>query len=388
MDPAIETDFVSWDALAAFVARKIPESTTIEYKRDPYADPRKPVERQREEKDELRRDVTSIANAGGGWIIIGVSEHTTGEPLDLVGFAALRDHENRTRDTLSKRISPPLSSDTSVQALFRSGSETEGAIVIRVGAAELHQPFAVLRENDVVEFWVRKDKSKRPMSYGEIVDAFAPTPDELQAHTIAANARSHIERIRQGIKAAHHDWPRVAESCRELRQYCEHRSLEVRRDVVRAVYEAIDSPRAGLPPEVAFVATDILRDALPVHSLVYPHPSAIEAFETEVLEEAVGYLWPLVYDGVKRLRNLSVAWAGAEVLSDLLRFALLNGLKELARKASEQLESGIRVAREIGDVEGERLLKYANDDAHDPDAPLPRGLEWVMHRRPAPSRPH
>jgi hypothetical protein len=386
MDSPAETDFSSWDALNAFVSRKVPESSTVEYKRDPYANPRQPPARQREEKDELRRDVTSMANAGGGWLIIGVPEHTTGEPLALVGFPSLRDHENRTRETLSRRISPPLSTGTSVGALFRPGSESEGAIVIRVEAADLHKPFAVLREDEVVEFWVRKDKSKRPMSYGEIASAFTPTADELQGHSIAANARFHIEHIRKAIVSSHREWRRVAELCRELRQYCEHPSLEVRRDVVRAVYEAIDYPRAGLPRELAFDAADILRDALPIHSLVHPHHRAIEKPETAILEEAVEYVWPLVFDGISRLRDLSVMWAGAEVLSDLLRFAVLNRLTELARRVDEQLGAGARVARELGDADAERLLKYAVGDARDRNEPLPTGLEWVVHRHAPPTR--
>lgn len=370
--------FVTWDALAQLVERRIPESATLEFKRAPYAGSEKAPDRQRHERDELRRDVTSLANAGGGWLVVGIAEGSQGEAESLHPIPAIREHETRTRDVLSERVQPPFGIALHVRAVPSPTSDGSGALAIRVDGAAPHHPYGFARESGPVEFWLRCDKSKRPMTYEQIARAFSPTGEEIQALHISAIARSRVQDLAFAIRSSHRRWEQVRSLLTELKRFTEHASLDVRKDVVRAAYEAIDYPRAGLPIEVAQDATGVLRDALPLHSLVGRQGTPPDKEELEVLEEAAGYLWPLVYDGIRYLAHLPTVWAGAEVASDLLRFALLNDLSKLRDEAEGVLKRGIDVAKELRDNDALRLLTYAVADARDPDALPPKDLWWVI----------
>lgn len=350
----------------------------MEFKRVPYAGSEKSHERQRHERDELRRDVTSIANSGGGCLVIGVAEGSNGEAEALVPVPNIRDHETRTRDVLSEKVQPPFGVGIAVRSVLSPSVAGAGALVIHVEGSAPRQPHGLARESGPVEFWVRVDKSKRPMTYDQIAQAFSLSGEELQSHHISAIVRARVQDLASEIQSAGRNWNQVGLLLADLRRYAGHPSLEVRRDVIRAAYESIDSPRAGLPLEVAQEAIGVVSEALPVHSLVSRQGIPPSMHELEVLEEAGGYLWPLVYDGIRYLKALPVVWAGAEVASDLLRFALLNNLPKLRAACEGILSRGMDAARELGDKDALRLLEYAVADAHDPDAPLPDDLRWII----------
>jgi len=68
----------TWSGLLELVSDEVTESTSLDFKRDAYADARKPPKKQEEDKDHLRRDATAFANSGGGVLLIGVAEDEQG----------------------------------------------------------------------------------------------------------------------------------------------------------------------------------------------------------------------------------------------------------------------------------------------------------------------
>ena len=95
----------SWAGLDALVAQQVPESTDLDYKLRPYDDPKKPKD---ERNDELRKDVTALANAVGGVIVCGISD-SDGLPGKLLGFTgSLDEHEGRVGSVIRSHIWPPL----------------------------------------------------------------------------------------------------------------------------------------------------------------------------------------------------------------------------------------------------------------------------------------
>jgi hypothetical protein len=76
---------------------------------------------------------------------------------------------------LSKCIEPPLD-----VAAFRvrqiPGPATLGVIVVTVGEAAPGRPYGIAESDRPVEFWVRRDNSKRQMTYTEIIERFSANP--------------------------------------------------------------------------------------------------------------------------------------------------------------------------------------------------------------------
>lgn len=120
----------SWAGLDALVAQQVPEATDLDYKLRPYDDPKKPKD---ERNDELRKDVTALANAIGGVIVSGISD-SDGLPGKLLGFAgSLDDHEGRVRSVIRSHIWPPLDGVELVPV--RDPGSTAGAVLIVVPAS-------------------------------------------------------------------------------------------------------------------------------------------------------------------------------------------------------------------------------------------------------------
>src|SRR5580698_10326374 len=64
----------TWTGLRGLVKRRESEAVDLEFKRDPYAHPGKSEEAKKKDRRELPRDVTSMANAGGGVLIVGIED--------------------------------------------------------------------------------------------------------------------------------------------------------------------------------------------------------------------------------------------------------------------------------------------------------------------------
>jgi predicted HTH transcriptional regulator len=73
--PTLSTPFDQWTfaTIQQLITDRVTESVTVEFKRDmPHAQPR--------DREEVAKDISSMANSAGGWIIYGVDEKPVGNP--------------------------------------------------------------------------------------------------------------------------------------------------------------------------------------------------------------------------------------------------------------------------------------------------------------------
>lgn len=95
----------SWAGLVKLVDDQVPEGSELDYKLRAYDDPSKP---NQERNDELRKDVTALANSVGGVIVCGISDNA-GLPGKLLGFPDSLDKlEGKIGGVLRSRVWPPL----------------------------------------------------------------------------------------------------------------------------------------------------------------------------------------------------------------------------------------------------------------------------------------
>ena len=144
--------------LREMVIQREQESQILEYKREPY-------KRNDEETREMLRDITSIANAFGGDLIIGMEEDTNGSALQLIGIWNPEEESQRIVSSCLSNISEHISGLRIHPVLLQDGSSV---LVVRIPRS-LRAPHMITFRG-LNQFWIRHDRQKSPMSIHEIKD--------------------------------------------------------------------------------------------------------------------------------------------------------------------------------------------------------------------------
>jgi len=138
---------------------EVQECDIVEYKRDMYGN-------SDADKREMLKDITSMANHRGGYILIGIDENEEGIPTDIVGIEAGSHVERITScclDNVDKRI---------VGLDVRDAPLSNGKVVIIISIpASINAPHMVTHKG-LNQFWKRHSKQKDKMTIDEIGDAF------------------------------------------------------------------------------------------------------------------------------------------------------------------------------------------------------------------------
>ncbi|MFL5356278.1 helix-turn-helix domain-containing protein [Archangium sp.] len=384
----------TWDGLLALVTDGVTEGPHLDFKRDAYSDSRKPLEKREADKEELRRDATAFANGGGGRLLIGVAEDAQGRACSVPGIENAAAHENNMRDVLSRSIDPPFTkSALRVRTVFDPQNATRGVVVVEIGESKVGFPHAVQGKSDApLDFWIRTDKSKRRMTYLQVRASFQADEELAAQQRLDSMALVEIRKIKYAIRSASWDFGKMVSLLEPLRIYVADLNFgpPVHSEVIAAAGEVLSVPRAGLTPEAARAAVDIINEALPVYSLVGRAPEPPSPDDVALFRQASDYGWGLVYDGVKYLNSLPVISTGARLLGRLLRYCHLNEVTEVKDEVLEHFERARQVAKERRREHAIKVLDFfqhdALDDREGPPVPMPDGLEWVILGRDAPNK--
>lgn len=149
---------------------------------------------KKDAKLETLRDIASLANGGGGYLIVGVSDDGSGHAGDYSGLTR-EDAENIRKflisicqDHIRERI----------QYLEAEAKDIKGnaVLIVRIPQSDLI-PHMVKFDNKT-DFWTRHDDGKKQMTYGEIRRAFRKDKLDRQLTRIEHQLRQFI-----GFREAH-----------------------------------------------------------------------------------------------------------------------------------------------------------------------------------------
>lgn len=158
---------ISPEEIEALVANKTPEDGMLEFKRDAY------LATDRGRKEALR-DITSFANADGGYIIIGIAETNHCATSFSHVPDAMRE-AGRLRDLCLQCIQPRL---RDLEILPKSiPTQRLDVMVIHIPESGSNPHMMTFNENTF--FCRRYQDRKRPMSVEEIREAFTRRGSEL-----------------------------------------------------------------------------------------------------------------------------------------------------------------------------------------------------------------
>ncbi len=149
---------ISGAELQALIDNGVRESQTLEYKREVYG-------RGDEEIREMLRDISSIANAFGGDLLIGVDEDKEGVAVALPGVENAEVEAQRIVSSSLSNIQERIPGLMAWPVPLQSGSSV---IVVRIPRS-LRAPHLVTFKG-LNQFWARHDRQKIPMSIHEVRD--------------------------------------------------------------------------------------------------------------------------------------------------------------------------------------------------------------------------
>ena len=138
---------------------KVAERQNIEYKQQVW-------EHNDKETREMLRDISSMANAFGGYIIVGVRADQDGLPIEIINIS----NAEMERDRIwSSCISCLESRIPGLKIKTISLPERESLIIIFIPRST-RLPHMVTFKG-LNQFWIRHDRQKSPMSIEEIREA-------------------------------------------------------------------------------------------------------------------------------------------------------------------------------------------------------------------------
>lgn len=157
----------SWQGISSLPGNDIAESSTLDFKVRPYDDPKKD---QHDRNDELRKDVTALANAIGGVLVLGVAEKD-GRATKVLPFGSLDAVEGNLRSVLRSRIWPPLDHVEIVPVVEPATSD--GCLLVVVPASP-RKPHAVQPHGDAeaLKYALRVGRHTQWLSESQVADLY------------------------------------------------------------------------------------------------------------------------------------------------------------------------------------------------------------------------
>ena len=155
---------ISLDDIRLLVDNRVPEGPYLDYKETPYSG--RPQDRR-----EMLRDATALANAEGGYLVLGVREDGAGRPVELIPF------DNPQGLAQAIRLACLDGIRDRVEGLEVRAFETsfnQGIIVVRVPSSQ-DRPHMMAMDGRT-DFFRRYDTDKRPMTMGEIREMILANP--------------------------------------------------------------------------------------------------------------------------------------------------------------------------------------------------------------------
>jgi Putative DNA-binding domain len=171
-------DALTEEDLQQLVEARVRESVTVEFKGEMYR------RRDPQASLEMLRDVSSIANAEGGVLIIGIEEDGEGTAVGLRPVPDAEAEANRLIASCHANIAERIPALRAPRVPMAGGN----AIVVVIPRS-YRKPHMVTA-NGATEFWIRHDRQKSRMSIAEIRTAITTTEDlEMRAERFIALRR-------------------------------------------------------------------------------------------------------------------------------------------------------------------------------------------------------
>lgn len=165
----------------SLIDNRVPESPQLDYKSTAYSGRPQDIR-------EMLRDVTSLANAEGGYLVLGIREDSYGRaeaftPIENP-YQIVQDIRQTCLDGIQERI-------PNIEIQVYELNPEQGVIVIFIPSSE-KRPHMVSRDHRT-EFYCRYGTDKRSMTVGEIRDTFLTNPFYRRIVELEFQAKGYLD---------------------------------------------------------------------------------------------------------------------------------------------------------------------------------------------------
>lgn len=180
----------SWteEDLLPLVEQRVEERQNIEYKLKSYG-------RSDGEVKEMLADISSIANAYGGYLLIGIEENDRGCARALAGIDECEMQAQRIVDTCLAGIEPRITGIKTRCVLLEGG---KAVLCVFIPRSHRAPHMVVFKRSN--KFWVRHDRRKDTMTVAEIKDAFTKSHSIMDDVQEFLALRRHMVGMRLGTQ--------------------------------------------------------------------------------------------------------------------------------------------------------------------------------------------
>ena len=221
--------------------------------------------------------------------------------------------------------------------------------------------------------WLEKVRARRENALMK-----PPVNKEMHEALLEALACHEIKKIDASLLEK--DWNNKIQLLKAIFTYTDfsygHR---VRSEILYTLHNLTSRTRNGMPAKVASMIENLAFSTLPIVSLVHSEAEPPSEDNKKLIRSATYLGFSLSYDGVKYLANLKVVAAGARLLHIVLRYAHLNGLKDIKSEAMKEFRRLIEEATKSNFSDAARWLQFERDDAlaidEDPLPDIPTDVE-------------
>jgi predicted HTH transcriptional regulator len=159
-------DQLAGEDFVFLIANRVRESATLEFKRDVYGANNAGIR-------EMARDVSALANAEGGILIIGMAEDDDGVAKELCGVPEAEIQANRLIASCMANVSERIPGLRALPIPLVSGH-----VIVAQIPRSYRRPHMITFEG-ANDFWIRHDRQKSRMSIAEVRTAVTMT-EELE----------------------------------------------------------------------------------------------------------------------------------------------------------------------------------------------------------------
>ena len=181
---------LSLDDFRSLIENRVPEGRHLDFKESAYSG--RPQDRR-----EMLRDIIGLANAEGGYLVLGIREDGAGRASELTPIDDPQPIAQAIRQTCLDCIRDRVEG---LEVQVYDTGFNQGIIVIRVPPSNQRPHMMTLGGR--TDFFRRYDTDKRPMTIGEIREMVLTTPRfrrlvelELQASSALVDKEGRVEGV-------------------------------------------------------------------------------------------------------------------------------------------------------------------------------------------------
>lgn len=162
-------DELSLEDLHKLVELKVQERVDLDYKRKTYGKNDRDIK-------EMLKDISAMANARGGFLILGIEEGDDQTPEAIVGIENAEIERDRIINSCLANIRPPIPGLRG-KVIPLGDHEGRAMLVIQIPRSTMAPHMVVFK--GLNQFWIRHDRHKSPMSVWEIRESVLRTEEYL-----------------------------------------------------------------------------------------------------------------------------------------------------------------------------------------------------------------